>query len=268
MLAVSAVALLGAGSTMAIRRIQARTDEPGSALHRMILAVCGMNLALLLWQIATQGPVAALASSFNCTILLATLLVTAAFLADRGKLPRGMEILILPVATVLQVAAFAAVLRQPPVPSTAHWFVVHQLSMIVGGAFFMCGGLAGGAYLALNHILNRKTASPLVGRLAPLESWEKSGRSFISIGFALFTFGILTGICEAVQLDQAVRPNWLTDVVILICFALWGAYACGLLATWCVPSFRGRRSAAMALGSGTVLLVIFLAIDVLSTIHS
>ena len=106
-----------------------------------------------------------------------------------------------------------------------------------------------------------------MGRLAPLESWERAGRAFISIGFVLFTLGILTGICEAVQLDKSVRPNWLTDAFILICFVLWGAYACGLLATWLVPSFRGRRSAVMALSSGTVLLVIFLAVDALSAIH-
>ncbi|MHC4064282.1 MAG: cytochrome c biogenesis protein CcsA, partial [Planctomycetota bacterium] len=191
----------------------------------------------------------------------------AALFSQGNRAVLGLDGFLLPTAGVIQLGAFATALNEPPEPKMAAWLVVHQLSLIMAATFFISAGLAGAVYLALVRTLRRKEPSPLLGRLAPLESWERVGRWCTLIGFVLFTFGILTGICRAAHRAPDHRANWLTDTVILTCFLLWAVYAVALVATWAVPSFRGRRAAMLAAGSGAVLVLVFLAIDFLSVVH-
>jgi ABC-type uncharacterized transport system permease subunit len=179
----------------------------------------------------------------------------------------GLDGFLLPTACLIQFGAFAVVLKTQPVPDTAPWMVIHQLSLVLSATFFICGGLSGAVYLALVRTLRRKEPSPLLGRCAPLESWERVGRWCTLIGFGLFTLGILTGICRMAHLPAEQRLDWRTDKFILLCLALWLTYGLALLVTWIVPSFRGRRAALLAVGSGAVLVLTFLVVDFLSVVH-
>ena len=267
MLAVIAAVALGMASSTIVQRIRYRAEGTSKALPCMMVGVIVLNLVLLGWRVHDVGLHLAVASQFNCTMLLATLLTAIGLFSQRNRAVLGLDGLLLPVATILQLGAFAVVLRQPELPRTAAWLVVHQLSIVASATFFLTAGLAGGVYLALLRTLRQKKASALIGRFAPLESWERVGRWSTLIGFGLFTFGILTGICKAMHLAPSGRPNWLTDAVIVACFVLWIAYAAALAGIWLVPSFRGRRAALMAVGGGVVLVAVFLVIDLLSAVH-
>ena len=267
MLAVIATVALGIASSAIAQRIRYRAEGPSKGLPYVMAAVIGLNLVLLGWRVQDLGLHTAAASQFNCTVLLTTLLTAIGLFSRGNRGVLGLDGLLLPVAALLQIGAFTIILRKPGPPHTAAWFVVHQLSIVASATFFITAGLAGGVYLALVRALRRKRPSALIGRFAPLESWERVGRWFTLIGFGLVTFGILTGICKAMHLEVGRRSSWLTDTVILACFVLWAAYAAALAATWLVPSFRGRKAALMAVGSGVVLVAVFLVIDLLSVVH-
>jgi len=267
MLAVLSTVALGIASSAIAQRIRYRAQGRGKVLPYMMVAIIVLNLILLGWRVADMGLHHAVATQFNCTVLLATLLTAMGLLSQGHRGVLGLDGLLLPVAAILQIGAFTIILDVPEAPETAAWFVVHQLAIVASATFFITAGMAGGVYLALVRILRKKQPSPIIGRFAPLESWERIGRWCTLIGFGLFTFGILTGICKAMHLAPSHRPNWLTDTVIVACFALWAAYAAALAATWLVPSFRGRKAAFMAVGSGAVLVAVFLVIDLLSVVH-
>lgn len=267
MLVVSGTVMLAIASSAIANRIRYRAQGTGKVLPKLVASIVVVNFAFLAWRVADLGLLRVTQSTFDCTVLLASLLAAAAIFSQRNRAVLGLDGLLLPVAGVIQLGSFTMALGEPPEPNMAAWLVVHQISLVLGTVFFITAGLAGGVYLALIRALRRKDTSPLLGRFAPLESWERTGRWCTLIGFALFTFGILTGICKAAHLTPERRAGWLTDKVILLCLALWVTYAVALVATWAVPSFRGRKAAMLAAGSGAVLLVVFLVVDFLSVIH-
>ena len=256
-------------SSALIQRVRYQASGIGTALPKIIAAITAINLIFLGWRAADAGVAAAINNVFNCTLLLTTLLAAAAGFSRHNRQVLGLDTFLIPTALVIQFGAFATIYSPMKPPTLPSWHVVHQLSLVVSAAFFITGGLAGAVYLILVRALRHKETGVVLGRFAPLESWERLGRWCTLLGFSLFTFGILTGICQAVQLQQRQhqRANWLTDTFILICFALWAAYALGLLATWLVPSFRGKKAAYLATGTGFVLVGLFLAINWLSVAH-
>jgi len=266
-LLVFATVMLGIAGSAIANRIRYRAAGTGRVLPKLVGAVVVLNLIFLASRVRRLGFELVVQSAFDGTVLLATLLTAAALFSQRNRAVLGLDGFLLPTATLIQIGSFGMAFHAPPRPMVAEWLIVHQLSLIVAAAFFICGGLAGAVYLALLRTLRRREPSPLLGRFAPLESWERVGRWCTVLGFGLFTFGILTGLCKTAHLTPQQRAGWWYDKFILICFALWLVYGATLLATWMVPSFRGRRAAMLAVGSGAVLMMAFLIVDFLSVVH-
>ncbi|MCP4248582.1 MAG: cytochrome c biogenesis protein CcsA [bacterium] len=266
-LVVLATVMLGISASAIANRIRYRAEGIGRVLPKIVAAVVAINLVFLITRVQQLGLHRTMQSAFDGTILLATLLTTAALFSQRNRAVLGLEGFLLPTAGIIQLGSFAMVFNEPPDPQLAGWLVMHQISLILAAAFFISGGLAGAVYLVLIRTLRRSVNSPLLGRFAPLDSWERIGRWCTLLGFGLFTFGILTGLCKDAHLGPERRADWLTDKVIMLCFGLWLVYGLALVATWVVPSFRGRRAALLAVGSGVVLIAVFLAIDFLSVVH-
>ena len=270
-LSVGAAVMLGAGSSAAVHRAKVHHEKPSIALWLWPILVILLNgYVLAARALAAEDLRHVFVGRFDVTLLFATTLTLVAAYAQHFSSIRGLDGFLLPVATVFQVFAFAQ-LGEPLLRyDTASWFIVHQISMIVAATFLVCGGAGGGVYLLLLRALRRKQPSPLFGHLAPLESWERFGRWNLIIGFALLSFGILTGMCEAyqsVQAAKATRQAWATDKFILACFLMWALYALAIGASVFVPRFRGRRAAQLALGTGALLVFIFLVVQNVSSVH-
>ena len=227
-----------------------------------------MNLSALVWRaFEVYDARHVLANRFDVHLLFATLVVAVAFHSQIRAALRGLDTFLLPTALLVQVYSFLGV-TAPHLPGhIKSWFVVHQLSFVLGMTLLVCGGVAGGAYLLLNRILRSKQPSSLLWRLAPLEAWERSGRWSLLFGFVGITFGVLTGICQASRTSWATSRDWMTDKFIVGCMLVWGLYALAVASTWVVPRFRGRRSAQLAVVSGVVLLVVFLVMERVSGVH-
>jgi len=268
---VTAAAALGCASSGAAHRAKYAHDESSVSLQLATLLAAGLNLYVLIVRtLAAEDVRHLLVCRFDVTLFFATTLTLVALYSQRFGSIRGLDGLLLPVATLFQIFAFVQVGEPVLRYTTATWFVVHQLSLIAAGTFLVLGGGGGAMYLLLLRTLRRKKPSPLFGHLAPLETWERFGRWNLVIGFLLLSFGILTGLCEAMQsvrADQATRHEWLSDAFILGVFAIWGLYGLAIAASVFVPRFRGRRSAQLALGTGALLVFIMLVVEKVSKVH-
>ncbi len=267
LLVVVTSVLLGAASATIAVRIRYQAEGIGTFLPKTVAGIVLLNTLLFAWRIESQGVYATVGSTFDCTILLATLLTAVAWFSGRNRAVLGLDSFLLPIATIIQVGAFTMLFRPTATAPSAAWFVVHQIFIVIGGTFFVCGGVSGAVYLALLRALRSKRPSMMLGRFAALESWERLGRWCTMLGFAFFTLGVLTGICRMFHIEASKRPSWLSDAFIVLCIVLWGTYAAGVLATWLVPSFRGRKAALLATGTGAALVIVFLIVDSLSVVH-
>jgi len=257
--------LFGITSLAALRRL---SDEK-IGYTRFLLAAGGagiiLNVILLAVRTAHTDAPAAISSSFDMMILISSLLVVAALAALAVKKLRGLEGMLIPIACVTQVVAWFKISPPPSEAAYEPWFIVHMASLALGVTCFVLTGVAGMAYLALTRVLRKKSPSPLFGKFAPLETLESFGRWTLLVGWPVFTFGILAGICEVAQSAQPTR--WLTDPLIVFTFVMWFIYAFLLASSWLRPSFRGRRSARWAAGALGLLAFVVLIVGFLSPVH-
>ncbi len=266
--AVLATAALSIAATGAALRVRYREEGAGILVPILTAFFLVLNIVVLAWRAAdVQDARHVLANRFDVSLLFAAMVGAAALYSHLRPAIRGLGTFLLPVAWLIQIFSFLAI-RKPELPGHIHsWFVVHQLSFVVGMTLLVWGGVAGGAYLLLNRVLHRKQPSSLLWRLAPLEAWERSGRWSLLLGFLCMTFGVLTGICQASRSDWRPAHDWLTDRFIVACAIVWALYAIGVAATWIVPRFRGRYSAQLAVATGVLLVVVFLIVERLSGVH-
>lgn len=228
-------------------------------------AAIGLNLAYLGRAIALEGLVSTFEHSFDAIVLLSTLIGLVALGTHLAPRLRGLDGLLFLAAGVVAFSAIF-VLRQPSgVMSARPWFISHSLAFAVSGVFFIAGGVAGIAYLLVNWMLRRKRLA-LVRKVPPLESLERFGRWMPIIGFPVFTYGILTGLCGV-----AHRPDfatvWYRDPTFLFAIAAWLIYAYMTASLMYRPRIRGRRAATLATYGLGLVIVIFLAREFLSPLH-
>lgn len=267
-LTVLATVTLSVATTGAMLRVRYREKGVGKSVPLLTALFLVLNISALVWRATVVSDARhVLANRFDVNLLFAILVAAVAFHSQLRPAIRGLDTFMLPVALFVQVISFLGI-KPPELPGNIHsWFVVHQLSFVVGMTLLVCGGVAGSAYLLLNRILHNKQSSSLLWRLAPLEAWERSGRWSLLLGFLCMTFGVLTGICQASRSSWRSPHDWLTDKFIIGCIVVWVVYAIGVAATWVVPRFRGRRSAQLAVFSGILLVVVFLIVEKLSGVH-
>jgi ABC-type uncharacterized transport system permease subunit len=226
-----------------------------------------VNIALLVGRAVDVGPEAWLRTSFDVTVLLATMVLAVGLLCATVRSLRGLDGFLIPLAAVIQAVAFLALLRQgdPPLQQAPAWFVVHMVTLVLGTTCFLSGGAAGLVFWATHRALRSKRKSGLVGHVPPLESLERFSRWMVTAGLPLFTLGILTGICEMVQAEEP--SAWLWDQVVILSFLLWAAYAATVLLIWLRPQHRGRRAAALSASGVVVLLIVFLVLVLFPAAH-
>lgn len=267
-LSVLATVVLSMAATGAVLRLRYRAEGVGRVVPTLTAVFLLLDGAVLLWRALNAADARQiLANRFDVTLLFAAMVTVVGLHSQLRRSLRGLDTFMLPVALLIQLGAFWDIAPARRMGVFHVWFVVHQVSFVVGATLLVCGGVAGGAYLVLNRVLRRKQSSSLLWRLAPLESWERSGRWSLLLGFLCITFGVLTGICQAAQLSGASHREWLTDGFIIAAFVVWGLYGLAVTATWVVPRFRGRRSAQLAVVTGVLLMVVFLVAEKLSGVH-
>src|SRR5258708_15115654 len=116
-----------------------------------------------------------------------------------------MDWFVMPVVSLLLVAA--AVFgphKWHPYDLRAIWLRVHLVTTFGGEAAVAVAGAVGAMYLIANARLRRKelTGGTTFGSLERLEHFT---RISVTLGFALLTIGLITGLVEALQGNGAGR---------------------------------------------------------------
>jgi ABC-type transport system involved in cytochrome c biogenesis permease subunit len=254
-LLIFVIVLFAAGGAVSIARIW--WDQAALRLAAKQCLYWGVvgALAVLVWHSAQRGNWLPLEDNFDAFVWLAILLTLFVLYVERTKPIVGLDWFILPVVVLLLVAGgvFGRHKPQPYTPATWSW--VHRVSAYGGFFAFAVAGAVGAMYLITNARLRRKAVVSSGSNFGSLERLEHFTRISVTLGFALLTIGLITGLVEA--LDHSGRrrlgDRWFLEPKVVMAFGVWIVYALVLHAP-INPSFRGRKAAMLSI-VGFVLMI-------------
>ncbi len=218
----------GTGFTVAgvASYLQVRRQVPRMLpiMRTAALIALAADVAHLATASVRVGAVEALQSYFSSAVLMSSLIGLVGIGVHFSRSLKGLDGFLFLTAGVLSFVEIG--LADQPVADMTHrpWFISHALAFSLSAALFVAGGLAGIAYLLVLRMLRRKRAASMVGTVAPLESLERFGRWMPILGFPLFTFGILTGLCGVAHRPDLSRTAWYLDPTFLLSLIAWGVY--------------------------------------------
>lgn len=193
------------------------------------------------------------------TLLVVMLGVFALYLEWTRSLP-GVGAFALALATVMSLWAFCAswfTLR--PFSIGGVWKQVHLFAVYSGTFGVALAGGAGVMWLYVDQQLRRKDhrAQRLrtLGKLGNLESLESAVTRSATLGFALLTIGLASGVVVVSSESSRLGDGWWYSPKVLLAAVSWAIYAL-LMNVRHVATFRGRRAAVLAI----VGFILFLAV--------
>ena len=178
---------------------------------------------------------------------------------------RGLDGVLFIMAALVQFGSLVIGSNAAEEASHLPWFVSHPLAFAVAAACFVAGGAAGMAYLLMNRMLRKRRPTTLFGQVASLEALERFGRWMTMLGFPVFTYGMLTGICGIAHMDDPSRA--MRDPLVILSMLAWLVYAVMVLAMWFQPQIRGRRAARLAAVGTGVIVIVFVMVLFVSPLH-
>jgi ABC-type uncharacterized transport system permease subunit len=266
------ISLIGAGSlglAAAMAWLAVGRRWRGAAVVASVAAVVGVlaNTVYVGWALADHGPVETFRQNQEATLLLASLIALVGVGTHFSRALRGLDGFLFLLAALLNLAALVISSPASGTPTYQSWFISHGLSFAISGACFIAGGMAAVAYLFVHRTLRRKRALALMGRVPSLEALDRFTRWMLAIGFPIFTYGILTGLCGVAHRRDIGQSAWYLDPTVVLSALAWVVYAglCGSLVF--LPRIRGPRAAALATcGMGLVAMAYFF-MELFSPIH-
>ncbi|MDH3955094.1 MAG: c-type cytochrome biogenesis protein CcsB [Desulfobacteraceae bacterium] len=199
-------------------------------------------------------------SNLHETLSLAGWTLAGVFLLfqDRYRL-KILGIYAAPLITIVMVIAA----RLPNVPSKTHtilnsfWLIVHVVAIFIGEASLALACGAGLLYLLQENAIKSKQRGFFFKRLPSLELLDNTGYACIVTGFAMLTFGLITGLIYA---KSVWGRFWSWDPKEVWSGITWILYAV-LLHQRLTVGWRGRRAAIMAIIGFAVILFTFLGVN-------
>lgn len=226
-----------------------------------------VNSAYLGYSLHLHGTVETFRQTYDSALLMAALVGLVGIGTHLSRALRGLDGFLFLMAALLDLGASAVIGERYTVATYHRWFVSHGLAFAVSSACFVAGGAAGVAYLLIYRMLRLKGNLTLVGSVPSLEALERFGRWTLAVGFPLFTYGMLTGVCGVWHRPDIGRTAWYFDPSALATGVVWLAYAYGLWALIFKPELRGRKAAVLAT-FGMVFVVVALVVrEFVSPIH-
>lgn len=253
-LLIVSIALFAVGSGLSLARI--RWDKNSFRVAAKACWYTGIlvGLGVLAWHSLDRGSWRPLGDNFDTLIWLGLLLALFVLYVQRSRPLAGLDWFVMPIVILLLTAAAIFGPTKPHEYVGSAWSWTHRLSAYGGALAFAVAGAVGAMYLIVSRRLRAKTLAtgPKLGSLERLEHL-----TFVSVtlGFALFTIGLVTGLVE-------MRHRDTQPAKVLLGVAAWVVYAI-VLHSPINPSFRGRKTAMLsiigfALMVGTLVAVQFM----------
>lgn len=179
----------------------------------------------------------------------------------RYSLKNFGTIVSLMIFSLLIVSLFASqqVISLPPKLQSV-WLPVHAGISIFSYGFLSLAFCGGVMYLILERALKRKQFGFLFERLPSLDALDQLNSHCITIGFGLFTVGILTGVLWLKQVygdywHGGPKEVWSTVIWFALLFQVHQRYSVG---------WRGRRAALLLVITFVVILLTLWGVTYLS----
>ncbi|NLX20783.1 MAG: cytochrome c biogenesis protein CcsA [Phycisphaerae bacterium] len=247
-------------------RVWHRSVGVGLWLRWAAVVAVLLNGAYVGYVLHMHGVTETFRHDYESAVLLATLLGLMGIGAYASAALRGLDGFLFLAAALLDFGALMVIDQSMTVATYRPWYVSHGLAFAVSAACFIGSGIAGMVYLLVHRVLRGKHDLSLVGGVPSLEALERFGRQLLAIGFPLFTYGILTGICGVAHRSDIGQQAWYLDAAVVLSLLVWVVYGLGLSAILFMPRLRGRKAATLA-SCAMFLVVAVLATRDLSFIH-
>ncbi len=256
-------AFFAGGWGVALSRLKRERTGLRGLTRGLVAAGLLLSLVLVLWHAWERRTWLPLGDNFDTLLWLAALLAgLLLYLQVVHPLP-GLEWFLLPVVVLLVIAAGVFGTAEPRQYVKTTWDWVHYFTSYTSAVAFALAFAVGAMYLIVHRRLRAKRI--LTGpNLGSLERLEHLTLTSVTLGFALLTIGMVTGITILVHEGRSsgLGANWAASPKIWLAAGVWLAYAAVLHAP-INPSFRGRRAAMLSilgflLMIGTIVAVQFM----------
>jgi len=242
--------------------LETQAGRPDKRLLNALVAVAGVGAAGLLvyrWLSVGEGW-NLLSAHVDGLLLIASLLAgVGLYIQSRPRLG-GLAVFILPLLTLIlawAICASAWTYRPFHLDSLSPvWTAVHLAGVYLGTLGCALAAVAGGMYLVVQRQLKAKRNPRGLLRLASLESLERLITQSATLGFALLTVGLISGVVILRYESDLLGPGWWYSPKVLAAFAAWLVYAVVMNVRY-ATAFRGRRAAWLAIGGFVLLLVVY-----------
>jgi cytochrome c-type biogenesis protein CcsB len=229
--------------------------------------VLGLGLLLHAVALAAEGaeihrlPLTDVRSALSFFSFLATLAFFFVYLRYRIT---ALGIFMLPLVFVLTL--ISTLRPDRPFASPAFrggWLLTHIASIFLGYTAFLLTFVAAIMYLIQERELKSKKPRPFYYRLPSLDVCDELYSRSLVFGLPFLSLGILTGFVWA---SRTWKGPWELDPKILASLITWLVYLI-LFSTRLSGTWRGRRSAYLAVFGFVAIMVTFLGISLWSGQH-
>jgi ABC-type uncharacterized transport system permease subunit len=193
------------------------------------------------------------------------LVATFCFLSYRYHIP-ALGSFVLPVIMLLTFAAFfisPSTAKPQSISLNTTWLPVHTALWVFAYSALFVVFVASIMYLVQEHELKAKTFSALFHRLPNLTTVNDIASTATSIGFALLTTGIITGLLLSYNRDGLL---WHNDPKEFLAVLTWLLYLC-LILYRLTKSWHGRRAAWLGIAGFAFVLCTFFGARLLGGFH-
>lgn len=252
---VLAFARLGPGSaSRSLRKIQYSLTG---------ICVTGAALLFLYRAVYFNEGWRPLGAHVDGLLLISTLFAAAILFVQRAAI-RGLSVFALPLLTIMLAWGICAnAFTYEPFDTRSMWMVFHQASVYLGLLFFCIAATAGALYLFVQHRLHTHRPSDGAGPMASLESVERLNIRAATIGFALLTVALITGLIIQTSAQYTrLGEGWWYSPKVLLAAAVWLISAIVMNVRF-ATTFRGARAAWLSIAGLILLLATFVAANVL-----
>lgn len=258
---LAAIVVFVAGGALSLARFW--KDHNPLRLGAKICLYVGilLGIGVLVWHGTQRHTWAPLDDNFDAMIWLALLLAIFVAYTQRAHPLRGLDFFIMPIVVLMLVMAAVFGRAKPHTYVETPWSLVHRATAYGGFVAFAVAGAVGAMYLIANQRLREKRALPNKG-FGSLERLEHLTFASVTLGFALLTIGLITGLVRALDThgNNRLGPDWYRNPKVLLAFFAWIVYAL-VLHSPINPSFRGRRAALLSVLGFVLMIGTFVAVQ-------
>jgi ABC-type uncharacterized transport system permease subunit len=205
---------------------------------RALGVAIGLHVAFLIadYGVAGRAPLA----TVHETLAILSLLIAVSFLATmRRHRLAVLGVFITPVTLLLFLgAALRGQVERVPEGVRSALLPLHIVVNVLGLAAFALAFAVAVAYVIQEHMLRKRQLTGVFQRLPALDVLDSLGFRLVTIGFPLFTLGVVTGSLWAARLGNAMSFSTGQGFAVLA----WLFFAVVLLSR-VVGGWRGRRAA-------------------------